>query len=84
MADDGNMLPYFWGVETPLGGQVPTGKRAQWPKADVVTVVAPDGSPYVHVGNLDFFTFWRGVQCPTCGQSVGICCNICLFTMHVF
>ena len=41
-------------------------------------MVEPDGSPALHGGSHDFFTFRRGMECAVCKQSVRIWCNTCL------
>ena len=78
VGDDGDMLPSFGEVEVPLACQAPTRKRAerQAPSEDIV--VEPHGSPTLHGGNHDFFTFRRGKECAVCRQSVRIWCNTCL------
>ena len=45
---------------------------------DVVSTVAPDGTPDSHAGNHDFITFRRGTERATCKQVVRIWCNTCL------
>ena len=78
MADDGDILPSFGGLEVPLACQAPTRKRAdrRAPSEDIV--VEPNGSPALHGGNHDFFTFRRGMECAVCRQSMRIWCNTCL------
>ena len=80
VADGANITLFRGGgrVETPLASKAPFGKHGERHKADVVTIVAPDHSLGMHVGNHDFFTFWRGMVCATCGRSVPIWCNKCL------
>ena len=41
-------------------------------------MVELDGSPALHGGNHDIFTFRRGMDCAVCRQFVRICCNKCL------
>ena len=57
MADNGDILPPFGGVEVPLACRAPTRKRAdrQAPFDDIV--VERDGRLALHGGNHDFFTF---------------------------
>ena len=76
VADDGNILPVFGGLDGAT--KAPSGKGAERHKVDAVTIVAPDGTPDTHAGNHDFFTFRRGTECATCKQSVRIWCNTCL------
>ena len=70
VADDGDILPFFGGPGTPLTSTAPSGKGTERHKVDVVTVVAPDGTPDTHAGNHDFITFRRGMRCATCKQVV--------------
>ena len=78
MADDGDILPFFGGPGTPLTSTAPSGKGTERHRADVVTVVAPHGTPDSHAGHHGFITFRRGMQCATCKQVVRIWCNTCL------
>ena len=78
LADDGDILPFFGGPGTPLSSTAPFRKGTERHKVDVVTIVAPDGTPNTHAGNHDFITFQRGMQCATCKQVVRIWCNTCL------
>ena len=57
VADNGDILISFGGVEVPLACQALARKRTnqQAPSEDIV--VEPDGSPALHGGNHDFFTF---------------------------
>ena len=71
-------MPVFGGPGTPLTSMAPCGKGTERHKVDVVTAVAPDGTPDTHAGNHDFITFRRGMQCATCKQVVRIWCNTCL------
>ena len=57
VADDGDILPSFGGSEVPPACQGPTRKRADRQAPSQVTVVESDGSPALHGGNHDFFTF---------------------------
>ena len=77
VADDSDILPFLGGPGTPLTSTAPSEKGTEWHGADVVTVVAPDGTPDSHAGNHDFITFRRGMQCATCKQVVRIWCNTC-------
>ena len=45
VADDGDFLPSFGGLEVPLACQGPTRKRADRQAPSKDTVVEPDGSP---------------------------------------
>ena len=78
MAHDGGILPFFGGPGTPQTSTAPSRKGTERHKLDVVTIVAPGGNPGTHVGNHDFITFRRGMQCATCRQVARICCNTCL------
>ena len=78
VADDGDILPCFWGLELPLACQGATRKRVDRQAPSEDTVVETDGSPAQHGGNHDFFTFRRGMDCVVCRQSVRIWCNTCL------
>ena len=81
VAEDGDILPSFGGLEVPLACQRATGRHAdrQAPLEDTGgTVVEPHGSPAQHAGNHDFFTFRRGMDCAVSRQSVRIWCNTCL------
>ena len=75
VADDGDILPFFAGMSTPLATKAPAGKGAQPHKVGVVTVVALDGTADTHAGNHDFFTLCGGTGCATCRQLVRIWCN---------
>ena len=75
VADDGDNLPFFGGPGTPLTSTAPSRKGTELHKVDVVTSVAPDGTPDTRAGNHDFITFPRGMQCATCKQVVRIWCN---------
>ena len=71
VADDGDILPFFGGPGTPLTSTAPSGKGAERHKADVVTTVAPDGTPDSHASNHDFITFRRGIStAASAGQYV--------------
>ena len=52
LADDGDIPPFFGGPGTPLTSTAPSRKGTERHRADVVTVVAPDGTPdsqsYLH------------------------------------
>ena len=75
VADNGDILRSFGGLEVPLACQGATRKQAdrQAPSEDTDdTVVEPDGSRAKHGGNHDFFTFRRGMDCAVCRQSVRI------------
>ena len=50
MADDGDILPSFGGVEVPLACQAPTRKRADRQAPSEDTVIEPNGSPALHGG----------------------------------
>ena len=63
---------------TPLASTAPSGKRTERHQADVVSTVAPDGTPDSHAGNHDFITLRRGMECATCKQMVRMWCNTCL------
>ena len=78
VADDGDSLPFFGGPGTPLSSTAPSGKGTERHQADVVSIVAPDGTPDSHAGNHDFITFRRGMECATCKKEVRIWCNTCL------
>ena len=78
VADDGDSLPFFGGPGTPLSSTAPSGKGTERHQADVVSIVAPDGTPDSHAGNHDFITFRRGIECATCKKEVRIWCNTCL------
>ena len=78
MADDGDILPFFGGLGTPLSTKAPCGKGTERHKVDVVTVVAPDGTLDTHAGNHDFIASRRGVQCATYKQVVRVSYNTCL------
>ena len=78
VADDGDNLPFFGGPGTPLASTAPPGKGTERHQADVVRIVAPDGTPDSHAGNHDFITFRRGMECATCKKEVRIWCNTCL------
>ena len=57
VADDGDILPFFGGPGTKLTSTLPPGKGTERHRADVVTVVAPHGTPNSHAGNHDFIEF---------------------------
>ena len=57
VADDGDIQPFFGGPSTPLTTTAPCGKGAERHKVDVVTVVAPNGTPDTQAGNHDLITF---------------------------
>ena len=78
VADDGDSQPFFVGPGTPLSSKAPWEKGKERHKADVVSTVAPDGTPDSHAGNHDFITFRRGMECATCKKEVRIWCNTCL------
>ena len=78
VADDGDNLPFFGGPGTPLSSTAPSGKGTERHPADVVSIVAPDGTPDSHAGNHDFITFRRGMECAICKKEVCISCNTCL------
>ena len=78
VADDGDSLPFFGGPGTPLSSTAPSGKGTERHQADVVSIVAPDGTPDSHAGNHDFITFRRGMECATCKKEVRMWCNTCL------
>ena len=78
VADDGDILPSFGGLEVQPACQGPTRKRADRQAPSEDTVVKPDGSPAQHGGNHDFFTFRRGMDYAVCRPSVRMCCNTCL------
>ena len=78
VADDGDILPFFGGPGTPVTSTAPSRKGTEGHPADVVSTVAPDGTPDSHAGNHDFITFRRGSECTTCKQGVRIWCNTCL------
>ena len=78
VADDGNSLPLFGGPDTPRSSTAPSRKGTERHEADVVSAVAPDGTPEPHAGNHDFITFGRGMECATCKNEVRIWCNTCL------
>ena len=79
MVEDGDILPSFGGgVEVPLACQGPTRKRADRQAPFEDTVDETDGSPALHGGNHDFFTFRRGMECAVCRQSARIWCTTCL------
>ena len=78
VADDGDILPFFGGLGTPLSSTAPSGKGTKWHLADVVSTVAPDGTPDSHAANHDFIPFRRGTECATCKKVVRIWCNACL------
>ena len=78
MVDNGDIVPFFGGPGTPPTSMAPCGKGTERHKVDVVTTVAPDGTPDAHAGNHDFIIFRRGMQCATCKQVVCIWCNTCL------
>ena len=48
VADDGDSLPFFGGPGTPLSSTAPSGKGTERHQADVVSIVAPDGTPDSH------------------------------------
>ena len=77
VADDGDSLPFFGGPGTPLSSTAPSGKGTERHQADVVSIVAPDGTPDSHAGNHDFITFRRGMECATCKKEVRMWCNTC-------
>ena len=82
VADDGDSMPFFGGPGTPLSSTAPSGKGTERHQADVVSIVAPDGTPDSHAGNHDFINFRRGMECATCKKEVRIWCttwcNTCL------
>ena len=78
VADDGDTLPTFGGLEVPLASQGPTRRRADRQAPSKDTVVEPDGSAAQHGGNHDFFTLCRGMDRALCRQSVRFWCNTCL------
>ena len=78
VADDGDNLPFFGGPGTPLASTAPSAKGTERHQADVVSIVAPDGTPDSHAGNHDFITLRRGMECATCKQMVRIWYNTCL------
>ena len=78
VADDGDSLPFFGGPGSPLSSTVPSGKGTERHRADVVSTVAPYGTPDSHAGNHDFITFRRGMGCATCKKDLHIWCNTCL------
>ena len=78
VADDGDSLPFFGGPGTPLSSTAPSRKGTERHQADVVSIVAPDGTPDSHAGNHDFITFRTGMECATCKKEVRIWCNTCL------
>ena len=78
VADDGDSLPFFGGPGTPLSSTAPSGKGTERHQADVVSIVAPDGTRDSHAGNHDFIIFRRGMECATCKKEVRIWCNTCL------
>ena len=84
VVDDGDILPFFGGPGTPMTSIAPSGKGTERHRADVVTVVALDGTRDSHAGNHDFITIRRRMQCATCRQVVHIWCNTCLVCYACF
>ena len=72
VADDGDILPFFGGPGTLLSTKAPFGKDAEQHKVDLVTFVAPDGTPDAHARNRELFSFHRGMKCATCKPLVRI------------
>ena len=61
VADGSDILPFFGGPGTPLTSMAPSGKGTERHRADLVTVVVPDGTRDSHDCGHDFITFRRGM-----------------------
>ena len=78
LADDGDSLLFFGGPGTPVNSTAPSEMGTEQQEADVVSIVASDGTPDSHACDHDFITFRRGRECATCKKELRTLCNTCL------
>ena len=62
---DGDSMPFFGGLGTPLSTTTQFGRVAERHKVGVLTIIAQNTLD-TQASNHEFITFGRGMKCATC------------------